>query len=128
MKATTRIALDWAIRCFGRAHVFDRPIRSLRLAEEVIELAQAYQVPKEKLLLLVETVYSRPPGDPYQELGGVMMTATVLAASEGNDPDYYLEAELRRVLSKPDKWFAERNQEKLDLGLAITSIEETDGH
>lgn len=117
MKALTQIALDWATRSFGREHVYNFPVRALRLAEEAVELAQAYKVPKEKMLDLIEIVYSRPAGDPEQELGGVMMTATVLAGAHGHDPDAFFEIELRRVLSKSAEHFAKRNQDKLDLGL-----------
>lgn len=117
MKPTTQIALDWACRSFGTDHVYNFPIRALRCAEEAVELAQAYRIPKEKMLDLVEIVYSRPPGDPDQELGGVAMTAEVLAAALGHDLNAFFEVELRRVLAKPSDHFAKRNQEKIDLGL-----------
>lgn len=117
MKTLTRIAYEWAIRSFGSEHVHNFPIRSLRLAEEAIELAQAFDVPKDKLHELIEMVYARPKGQFEQEIGGVMMTATVLAAATGFDPDSFFEEELRRVLRKPSEHFAKRNQEKIDLGM-----------
>lgn len=117
MKATTQIALEWAVRSFGREHVYNLSIRALRLIEEAMELAQAHGVPKDMLIDLIGIVYSRPPGEPDQELGGVAMTATVLAAAHGHDLDAFFEIELRRVLAKPPEHFAKRNQEKLDLGL-----------
>ena len=117
MKPTTQIALDWACRSFGGDHVYNLPIRALRCAEEAVELAQAYNIPKEKMLDLVEIVYGRPPGKRDQELGGVAMTATVLAAACGFDLDTFFEIELRRVLAKPAEHFAQRNQDKIDLGL-----------
>lgn len=117
MKPTTTIALDWACRSFGNDHVYNFPVRALRCAEEAVELAQAYKVSKEKMLELVEIVYSRPPGEPEQELGGVAMTATVLAAAHGHDLDTFFEVELRRVLAKSTEHFAKRNQDKIDLGL-----------
>lgn len=117
MKATTKIAVEWAERSFGREHVYNFAIRALRLAEEAVELAQAYDIPKEKMLDLVEIVYGRPKGNPEQELGGVMMTATVLAGAHGFDPDAFFEEELRRVLRKSSDHFAKRNQDKLNLGL-----------
>ena len=119
MRPLTKIALDWAIRSFGEDHVTNLPIRALRLAEEAVELAQALDVPKEKLLELIEIVYSRPKGNLDQEMGGVMMTATVLSAVRGRDPDYFFACELMRVLAKPTEHFAKRNQEKLDLGLKV---------
>lgn len=117
MKPTTQIALDWAIRCFGVDHVFDQPTRSLRLAEESIELIQAYKIPKEKAHALVEMVYSRPAGQVPQELGGVAMTLAVLCAVRDSDIDDYFQTELRRVLRKTPQDFAARNQEKIDLGM-----------
>lgn len=117
MDSTTKIALDWAIRSFGDEHVYNLPIRALRCAEEAIELAQAYEIPKQKMHELVEIVYGRPVGLPQQELGGVAMTATVLAAAQGSGLDWFFERELRRVLAKPAEHFAKRNQDKIDLGL-----------
>jgi hypothetical protein len=117
MKPIAIIALDWAIRCFGRDHVYNAPTRSLRVAEEAIELVQAFDVPKEKALELVEMVYARPKGTPRQEIGGVMMTITVMCATMGYDTDDVLLTELRRVLEKSPEHFAARNQEKIDLGM-----------
>jgi hypothetical protein len=117
MKPLHRLALDWAIRSFGAEHVSNLPIRSLRLAEESVELAQAYGVPRDKMLDLVNIVYDRPRGDPIQEIGGVMMTITVLCAANGIDPDDAFVIELRRVLEKPSAHFAQRNLDKVQLGL-----------
>lgn len=117
MKPLHQLALDWATRSFGRDHVTNLPIRSLRLAEEATELAQAYGVPREKMLDLVNIVYDRPRGDPVQEIGGVMMTVVVLCAANGIDPDDAFITELRRVLEKPAAHFAQRNLDKVQLGL-----------
>ncbi|WP_439398510.1 hypothetical protein ACRQ5Q_14565 [Bradyrhizobium sp. PMVTL-01] len=119
MRSITRLALDWALRSFGHEHVYNLSIRALRCAEEAIELAQAYDVPKSTVLQLVDVVYSRPPGNVDQELGGVAMTATILAAARHQDLDSYLETELRRVLAKPVEHFKQRNQDKVDLGLTV---------
>ena len=117
MRPTIRIALDWALRSFGREHVENLPIRSLRVAEESVELSQACGVPKEKMLDLVEIVYSRPRGQFAQEVGGVLMTINILCASIGLDPDDAFLTELRRVLEKSPEHFAARNKEKIDAGL-----------
>lgn len=112
-----QLALDWAIRCFGSEHVYDGPTRSLRIGEEAVELMQAYEVPKEKALQLVEMVYARPIGSVTQEIGGILMTVAVLCAARGVDPKYMFLHELRRVLAKDTAHFAKRNQEKIDLGM-----------
>jgi NTP pyrophosphatase (non-canonical NTP hydrolase) len=117
MQPMTILVRDWAIRCFGYDHVVNPRVRSLRLAEEAVELCQALNVPKEKLEDLIQIVYSRPKGEVVKELGGVAMTATVMAASLGKDLDAFLFDEFRRVLQKSPEHFAQRNQEKLGLGL-----------
>lgn len=117
MQTISLIALDWAIRCFGREHVSNESVRALRVAEEAIELGQSLGVPKETMLKCVEVVYSRAHGQWHQELGGVLLTAVVLAASKGVDPEETLRYELRRVLGHTAESFARRNSEKIALGL-----------
>jgi len=113
MKPIYAIASDWAIRCFGQAHVTNKRIRALRLVEEAIEYAQACGVLDHDVIFTAEQVYKRPPGDRYQELGGVFMTAIVAAAAQGWDVDLVFETELRRVLAKSPEHFAARNREKI---------------
>lgn len=114
----TRIAFEWGERCFGKSHMRDPAIRALRLAEEAVELTQACNVDKDMMHKLVDTVYSRPRGDEHQELGGVLLTASVMAHCLGyEDVPGVFEHELRRCISKNPMDFAKRNQEKLQLGL-----------
>lgn len=117
MRPLYHILLDWSIRCFGKEHVFDKKVRAIRLAEEAVEYAQAREVPVEQMHLLIDTVYSRPVGEPAQELGGVFVTAVVSAIAEGRDPDTCFLEELRRVLAKSPEHFHQRNKDKLHLGL-----------
>lgn len=121
MSVLSRIAHDWAVRSFGSDHVVNNGIRALRTAEEAIELAQAYDVPKETMLKCVEMVYSKPKGEPLQELGGVFVTANILAESLRVESDTVFETELRRVLAKPPKHWGDRNQAKLDVGMTVES-------
>jgi NTP pyrophosphatase (non-canonical NTP hydrolase) len=114
--ALTRIVVDWGVRAFARTCANYR-VRALRLAEEVVEMAQALDVPEEQLADLVRVVYARPRGEAFQEVGGVQVRLVVLCAALGIDPDEALEAEVRRVLSKSPEHFAERNKQKIDLGL-----------
>jgi hypothetical protein len=95
------------------------PIRSLRLAEEAVELAQANGIPREKMVDLVNMVYRKPPGELKQELGGVLLCAAVYSLSSGWDPEDVFKIELERCLSLPEEKFAKRNQEKIDLGMTI---------
>jgi hypothetical protein len=111
------IAYDWACRCFGSAHVHNQGVRSLRIAEEAVELCQAHGVPKDKMQDLVQIVYARPRGVAIQELGGLLMTTYIYCAANVVDPEEVFITELRRVLEKAPEHFAKRNQEKIDAGL-----------
>jgi len=120
-----RIAYEWGVRCFGIDHMTNTRVRALRHAEEAIELAQSLDVEKDKMLLLVEQVYSRPTGDPHQEMGGCMVTLSVLCETfrpldESLRPlslEDLFETEVRRCLSKTPEHFARRNLEKIATGL-----------
>lgn len=119
MKDLAKLTLDWAVRSFGAEHVYNKSVRALRLAEEAIELAQALGVSREKMHEQVDAVFNRPVGEPWQEMGGVMVTATILClATFSHYPDEALFDELRRVLEKSPEHFAKRNEEKIKLGLA----------
>ena len=113
----SRIAREWAQRAFGVRDVETPAIRALRMVEEAIELCQALDVPKDKVALTVETVYSRPVGQVEQEIGGVLLTMAVLTEVLGKNSDELLERELRRVLRKAPEHFARRKEEKIALGL-----------
>lgn len=113
-----RLCYDWGVRCFGKAHMQYTPIRALRLLEEAVELAQSLRVPKEQMHKLVDVVCERPSGIPFQELGGVFVTASVLCLALGYEsPSIVFERELQRCLSKDPNHFSVRNKEKMDLGL-----------
>lgn len=96
-KALTEIAFDWGCRCFGFEHMNNRSIRGLRFAEEAIELAQACGVSEDKMAELVRVVYSRPVGEAYQEVGGSMVTLTVLCRTLGIDLENAFQVEVRRL-------------------------------
>lgn len=112
-----RIVFEWGCRAFGEPHMRDQKVRALRLVEEAIEYAQAVGVPYDKIQRCAFVIYDRPPGDAYQELGGVLVTT--LAACAGNyfNAEEVLETEVLRVLAKSPEHFAKRNQEKIDAGL-----------
>jgi NTP pyrophosphatase (non-canonical NTP hydrolase) len=74
-------ARDWAVRCFGQDIATDKLERTYRFTEESLELAQATGMTKEDVLAMVEYVYSRPPGAPAQEVGGVLVTLANLASA-----------------------------------------------
>lgn len=117
MKHLLAIAFDWGVRCFGKAHMMNLAVRSLRIVEEAIELCQVYDVPEATVAECVRMVYSRPKGDSHQELGGVLLTTFEFCASRDLDPIDVFTDELRRVLNKPAKHFTERNEDKIKLGM-----------
>jgi len=117
IRVLTAISVDWGRRCFGLEHMSNRPLRGLRFAEEAIELAQACGVPEEKMLRLVKQVYLKPPGELLQEVGGSMVTLSVLCDTLGIDLEEAFQIEVRRCLAKDPAHFGKRNQHKLDAGL-----------
>jgi NTP pyrophosphatase (non-canonical NTP hydrolase) len=119
VKTTAAIAMDWARRSFGEEQMHNFGLRSLRCAEEAVELAQAHEVPREMMHLLIDKVYDKAPGDPVQELGGVALTAVLMAGVYGLDLEKFFEQELRRVLSKSPEHFAKRNADKEAMGLKV---------
>lgn len=109
---------SWAVRAFGRDHTTNSRLRALRLLEEAIELAQAEGIERHLVDHCTQVVYSRPVGDANQEIGGVLATAAVYCECKGLDMELVLRSELDRVLSKPLDHFAQRNRDKIDLGLS----------
>jgi hypothetical protein len=106
----------WGTECFGAEHMADRKVRALRLMEEAIEFSQAVEAPIEQCRKLVDYVYSRPPGKPTQELGGIGVTWLVAAAALGESAAEALRCEMERIAKKLPSHFAKRNQQKLDAG------------
>lgn len=114
----TNVLHEWGVRAFGWQHMQDEKVRALRFAEEAIELVQAIGLEKDHIHKLVDVVYTRPHGDIYQEMGGVMVTLAVLGRAIGGVMvDEAMYREMMRVLSKTPEHFAKRNEEKMQLGL-----------
>jgi NTP pyrophosphatase (non-canonical NTP hydrolase) len=112
-----KISYDWGVRAFGIEHMRDRRVRGIRFVEEAVELAQALQCDKETLHKVIDVVYSRDPGGVHQEIGGCMVTLSVICNLLGVDLEKAFEVEVFRVLSKSPEHFAKRNQDKIDMGL-----------
>lgn len=119
MKHLIEIAWDWGVRCFGHPHMMNIKIRSLRTTEEVLELGQALGVPEDVVHKLVTVVYSRPIGNAHQEIGGSMVTLMCLCHSMNIDPELAFLIEVKRCLAKDPVHFAQRNLDKLNMGLDV---------
>lgn len=87
----------WLIACFGEAIASNVHERNFRFIEEALELVQSTGCTKEEVLELVDYVYSRPVGEPYQEMGGVMITLAALGLAAGLDMAQNGEIELERI-------------------------------
>lgn len=103
----------WMNICFPPAVSQDVEERNNRLIEEVIEFVQSRGYPKQYILRMVEHVYAKPPGDPAQEVGGVMVTLAVACTASGLDLQQCAETELERVYENIDRIRAKHAAKKL---------------
>ncbi len=110
----------WVIQAFGEGHANSIPQRGVRLLEEAIEAYQASGCTAEMAHRLVDHVFSKPPGDLLQEIGGVGTTLLALAGACGESADYLEQRELERVLAKPLEYFAARNKAKNEAGFDVS--------
>lgn len=109
-----RTVIEWGTRCFGAEHMHDKIVRAARFLEEAVELAQAVGLPKDHAARVLNYVYSRPPGDPAQEMGGVSNTQYALAGALSLSVAECEEREIARCLSKSPEHFAQRNIDKIN--------------
>ncbi|MBZ9600687.1 hypothetical protein [Phyllobacterium chamaecytisi] len=93
----------WMMACFGQEISDDQLERGDRLAEELFELLQSVGYPRERLSFLEEYTYSRPKGEPSQEVGGVMVTLAAFCLAHGLDMHEAGETELTRIWTKVEK-------------------------
>lgn len=95
MDYTIRIT-KWVIEVFGQA-AMDLPERTRRLVEEVLEFAQAADLPRETAHRLVDYVYDRDKGGVVSELGGLSVALLAVYASLGESFDRLVQDELDRI-------------------------------
>ena len=87
---------DWLSRV-TEGDATDLAERRARFAEEAMEWVQSIGATADEMHQLVDYVFSRPAGDPPQEIGGMLTTAAVLAEFTGYDLMGCGERELARV-------------------------------
>lgn len=90
---------DWREACFGGHVTRDKEERCHRFLEEALELVQSLGCTRHEALQLVDYVYGRPVGDATQEVGGTMITLSILCSSHGIDLEEAALAELNRISS-----------------------------
>ena len=93
----------WMDACFGPEISGDRLERGDRLLEEVLELLQSGEYPRDRIAALTEYVWSRPAGELTQEVGGVMLTLAGYCLAYDLDMHDAGESELARVWTKIEK-------------------------
>lgn len=89
----------WVVVCFGHAIAAHVKERNHRYCEESLETVQSLGMTKKEVLELVDYTYSRPAGEPKQEVGGAMVTLAALCEANDIDMMECAEAELARILS-----------------------------
>lgn len=112
--------LEWAHRTFGGIENFDPCAieeRARRFLEEAIELCQAVGVTREDTATVADYVFGRAPGQPAQEIGGVMVTLACLAEVLGESVCAAELTEWERVQSKSKAHFEARHRAKMEVGL-----------
>jgi len=89
--------LNWLTACFSMEICRDVTERNHRFLEEALELVQSTGCTASEAHQLVDYVFGRPPGEPFQEIGGVKVTLSALCSSIDQDEDLAAEAELTRI-------------------------------
>lgn len=110
--------LRWATSTFG-VPALSIEERISRLLEEAIELAQAEGFSPERAHALIDHVYTKAPGEPVQEAGGVGVTLLAYCATAMFSADEAEALEFGRVLAIAPSHFRQRQNVKADNGVAV---------
>lgn len=87
----------WMQECFGPEISGDIEERNHRFLEEALELVQSTGCTADAAHRLVDYVFGRPVGEPFQEVGGVRVTLAALCLANGINGEAAAEAELARI-------------------------------
>ena len=118
MQHWQRTVGQWVEKTFGFESRTSRRERSLRFMEEALELGQSLGIKEEEAILLVTKVFERPPGQPNQERGGVMVTLLALTDCERADLWQDFLTEWDRINSaEAQERMQRRQKEKQEQGL-----------
>ena len=80
----------------------DPVLRAMRFLEEATELCQAAGLSQAQAQKTMKMVYSKPPGEIHQELGGVQTTLCALATALDWDLETVTKVELERMWRKAE--------------------------
>jgi hypothetical protein len=92
----------WMRECFSSTIQSDIVERQDRFLEEVFELLQSLDYPRDRIRALEHYVYNRSPGLPFQEVGGVGITLAALLTPLGISMGDAFAAEHDRIWTKVD--------------------------
>src|SRR4051812_385355 len=91
---------DWIVTRIGPEHMNSRE-RAMRGLEEQVELAQSEGITEDLVIQQVRYVFSRKPGDPVQEAGGVAVCLLGWCAAAGRTFLEVATAEIERIEAQP---------------------------
>jgi hypothetical protein len=109
---------DWARSTFGDDAMCVRE-RVLRFIEEATELVQSEGLSEDDVQRVVAHVFSKPPGNPAQEVGGVGVTLLAYCGTVGTSADTEEQREWERVRGIDPAYFRRRHNAKADVGIAV---------
>lgn len=87
----------WMVDVFSPGTVSNKRERAFRFLEEALELFQSLGCSELEARDLAAYVFSRPVGEPYQEVGGCMTTLTALCCAADINLNMAAVDELNRV-------------------------------
>lgn len=88
---------SWMEQTFPPEVRTDRIERAMRFLEEATELCQSIGLSREKAGVVLDYVFGRPVGEPWQEVGGSMVTLAALCEAIGQDMAACGEREFARI-------------------------------
>jgi hypothetical protein len=93
----------WMMACFDPTTSADKQERNHRFLEEALELVQACGATQSEAHQLADYVYGWQINDPFQEVGGVMITLATLCLADDQDMHQAGEVELARIWTKVEQ-------------------------
>lgn len=91
---------EWMRTCFTDEITDDPKERNRRFLEEALELVQALNMSRYEAHFMVDYVFDRDKGEPFQEVGGSILTLAALCTANKIDLMNAAETELARVWTK----------------------------
>lgn len=105
---------DWGVDC---GFAMDPRERARRILEEAMEFAQCYDVTPLEIIKICDYVYSRPVGEPKQELDGLSIVTLAAAHAIGASLDECERTEFARVMATDPQKFRDKHAFKIAQGI-----------